>query len=159
MNDYWCIPSKDDAEFVAYMEDVLDVSDLSYNPMRPVICIDEKPYQLLDDVREPLPMRPVDNQKTDSEYKRNGTCSIFAFVKPLGGKHHVSVHEHRTAIDWAMEIKYVLDEMFPDAEKIILVMDNLNTDKTASLYKAFPPAEALRIIKRFEIRYTHKHGS
>ena len=141
------------------MEDVLDVYELPYNPARPVVCMDEKPYQLLGDVREPLPMRPGDDQKTDSEYKRNGTCSIFAFVEPLGGKHHVSVHEHRTAIDWAQEIQYLSDVMFPDAEKIILVMDNLNTHKAASLYKAFPPAEARRIIKRLEIHYTPKHGS
>ena len=123
------------------MEDVLDVYELPYDPMYPVVCMDEKPYQLLDDVRQPLPVRPGDNQKTDSEYKRNGTCSIFAFVEPLGGRHHVSVHEHRTAIDWAMEIKYLSDEMFPDAKKIILVMDNLNTHKAASLYKAFLKCE------------------
>lgn len=141
------------------MEDVLDVYELPYDPMYPVVCMDEKPYQLLDDVRQPLPVRPGDNQKTDSEYKRNGTCSIFAFVEPLGGRHHVSVHEHRTAIDRAMEIKYLSDEMFPDAKKIILVMDNLNTYKAASLYKAFPPSEARRIIKRLEIHYTPKHGS
>ena len=159
MNDYWCIPSKEDADFVACMEDVLDVYELPYNPERPVVCMDEKPYQLLGDARKPLPMRPGDNQKTDSEYVRNGTCSIFAFVEPLGGRHHVSVHEHRTAIDWAMEIKYLSDEMFPDAKKIILVMDNLNTHKAASLYKAFPPSEARRIIKRLEIHYTPKHGS
>ena len=89
MNDYWCIPSKEDADFVACMEDVLDVYELPYDPMYPVVCMDEKPYQLLDDVRQPLPVRPGDNQKTDSEYKRNGTCSIFAFVEPLGGRHHV----------------------------------------------------------------------
>lgn len=141
------------------MEDVLDVYELPYDPMYPVVCMDEKPYQLLDDVRQPLPVRPGGNQKTDSEYKRNGTCSIFAFVEPLGGRHHVSVHEHRTAIDWAMGIKYLSDEMFPDAKKIILVMDNLNTHKAASLYKAFPPSEARRIIKRLEIHYTPKHGS
>lgn len=141
------------------MEDVLDVYELPYDPMYPVVCMDEKPYQLLDDVRQPLPVRPGDNQKTDSEYKRNGTCSIFAFVEPLGGRHHVGVHEHCTAIDWAMEIKYLSDEMFPDAKKIILVMDNLNTHKAASLYKAFPPSEARRIIKRLKIHYTPKHGS
>ena len=159
MNDYWCIPSKEDADFVACMEDVIDVYELPYDPMYPVVCMDEKPYQLLDDVRQPLSVRPGDNQKTDSEYKRNGTCSIFAFVEPLGGRHHASVHEHRTAIDWAMEIKYLSDEMFPDAKKIILVMDNLNTHKAASLYKAFPPSEARRIIKRLEIHYTPKPGS
>ena len=159
MNDYWCIHSKEDADFVACMEDVSAVYELPYNPARPVVCMDEKPYQLLGDVREPLPMRPGGDQKTDSEYKRNGTCSIFAFMEPLGGKHHVSVHEHRTAIDWAQEIKYLSDVMYPDAEKIILVMDNLNTHKAASLYKAFPPAEARRILKRLEIHYTPKHGS
>lgn len=141
------------------MEDVLDVYELPYNPARPVVCMDEKPYQLLGDAREPLPMRPGSDRKIDSEYVRNGTCSIFAFVEPLGGTHHVSVHEHRTAIDWATEIKYLSDEMFPDAEKIILVMDNLNTHKAASLYKAFPPTEARRILKRLEIHYTPKHGS
>ena len=104
-------------------------------------------------------MRPGDNQKIDSEYVRNGTCSIFAFVEPLGGRHHVSVREHRTAFDWAEEIKYLVDEMYPDAEKIILVMDNLNTHKPASLYKKYPPEEARRIIKKLELHYTPKHGS
>lgn len=141
------------------MEDVLDVYELPYNPARPVVCMDEKPYQLLGDAREPLPMRPGNKQKIDSEYVRNGTCSIFAFIEPLGGKHHVSVREHRTATDWAEEIKYLSDVMYPDAEKIILIMDNLNTHKPASLYKAFPPEEARRILKRLEIHYTPKHGS
>lgn len=141
------------------MEDVLDVYELPYNPRRPVVCMDEKPYQLLGEVREPLPMKSGNDRKTDSEYIRNGTCSIFAFIEPLGGKHHVSVHEHRTAVDWAAEIKYLSDQMYPEAEKIVLIMDNLNTHKPASLYKAFPPAEARRIIKRLEIHYTPKHGS
>ena len=141
------------------MEDVLDVYELPYNPERPVVCMDEKPYQLLGDARKPLPMRPGDNQKTDSEYVRNGTCSIFAFVESLGGTHHVSVREHRTAFDWAEEIKYLVDVMYPDAEKIILVMDNLNTHKTASLYKRYPADEARQTIKRLEIHYTPKHGS
>lgn len=141
------------------MEDVLDVYELPYNPQRPVVCMDEKPYQLLGNAIESLPMRPGDIQKVDSEYVRNGTCSIFAFAEPLGGRHHTSVHEHRTALDWAEEIKYLLDEMYPDAEKIILVMDNLNTHKPASLYKKYPPEEARRIIKKLEIHYTPKHGS
>ena len=115
------------------MEDVLDVYELPYNPERPVVCMDEKPYQLLGEARKPLPMRPGDNQKTDSEYVRNGTCSIFAFVEPLGGTHHVSVREQRTAFDWAEEIKYLVDVMYPDAEKVILVMENLYTHKTASM--------------------------
>ena len=119
------------------MEDVLDVYELPYNPQIPVVCMDEKPYQLLGEAREPLPMRPGDERKIDSEYVRNGTCSIFVFSEPLGGVRHVSVREHRTATDWAEEIKYLTDVMYPNAEKIILVMDNLNTHKPASLYRTF----------------------
>lgn len=104
-------------------------------------------------------MRPGDNKKVDAEYVRNGTCSIFAFVEPLGGRHYVSVREHRTATDWAEEICYLVDVMYPDAEKIILVMDNLNTHKPASLYKRYSPEKARRIIKKLEIHYTPKHGS
>ncbi len=141
------------------MEDILDVYERPYNPALPVVCMDEKPYQLLGEARQPLPMRPGDHQKIESEYVRNGTCSIFAFIEPLGGKHHVSVREHRTATDWAEEIKYLSDVMYPDAEKIVLVMDNLNTHKVASLYKRYPAAEARRITKRLEIHYTPKHGS
>lgn len=141
------------------MEDVLDIYELPYNKDIPVVCMDEKPYQLLGEARESWAMRPGDNKKIDSEYTRNGTCSIFAFVKALAGRHHVSVREHRTAIDWAEEIRYLVDEIYPAAQKIILVMDNLNTHKPASLYKAFPPEEARRIIKKLEIHYTPKHGS
>ena len=141
------------------MEDVLDVYEMPYNPSVPVVCMDEKPYQLLGEARTSWAMRPGDNKKVDSEYVRNGTCSIFAFIEPLGGKHHVSVREHRTAVDWAEEIKYLVDEMYPDAEKIILVMDNLNTHKPSSLYKKYKPEEARRIIKKLEIHYTPKHGS
>lgn len=141
------------------MEDVLDTYELPYDPMRPVVCMDEKPYQLLGETGEPLPMRPGSDRKVDSEYIRNGTCSIFAFIEPLAGKHHVSVRERRTAVDWAEEIKYLADAMYPDVEKIVLVMDNLNTHKPASLYKKYPAAEARRIIKRLEIHYTPKHGS
>lgn len=141
------------------MEDVLDIYELPYNKDIPVVCMDEKPYQLLGEARESWAMRPGDNKKIDSEYTRNGTCSIFAFVEALAGRHHVSVREHRTAIDRAEEIRYLVDEMYPAAQKIILVMDNLNTHKPASLYKAFPPEEARRIIKKLEIHYTPKHGS
>jgi len=141
------------------MEDILDVYELSYNPLRPVVCMDEKPYQLLGDVRESWAMRPGDTEKVDFEYTRNGTCSIFAFIEPLGGRHHTSVRERRTAKDWAEEIRYLVDEMYPEAEKIILIMDNLNTHKVASLYKEYPPEEARRIIKKLELHYTPKHGS
>lgn len=141
------------------MEDVLDVYELPYDKKRPVVCMDEKPYQLLGEAREPLPMIQGSDRKTDSEYVRNGTVSIFAFIEPLGGTHHVSVREHRTVLDWAEEIRYLTDVMYPDAEKIVLVMDNLNTHKPSSLYKRYPAEEARRILKRLEIHYTPKHGS
>ncbi len=141
------------------MEDILDTYEMPYNPSVPVVCMDEKPYQLLSEMRDSWAMRPGDDKKEDSEYTRNGTCSIFAFIEPLGGMHHISVRERRTAKDWAEEIKCLSDAMYPDAEKIILVMDNLNTHNPASLYKAFSPEEARRIIKRLEIHYTPKHGN
>ena len=141
------------------MEDVLDVYEMPYNPFIPVVCMDEKPYQLLGEARESWAMRPGDNKKVDSEYVREGTCSIFAFIEPLGGRHHVSVREHRTAVDWAEEIKYLVDVMYPNAERIILVMDNLNTHKPSPLYKRYKPEEARRIIKKLEIHFTPKHGS
>ena len=141
------------------MEDILDIYEMPYDPAVPVVCMDEKPYQLLGEVREPLPMRPGDTRKVDSEYIRNGTCSIFAFVEPLGGIRHVSVREHRTAVDWAEEIRYLVDKSYPDRDKIILVMDNLNTHAISSLYKAFPAPEARRIAKKLEFHYTPKHGS
>lgn len=141
------------------MEDVLDIYEMPYNPAVPVVCMDEKPYQLLGEARELLPMRPGDTQKTDSEYVRKGTSSIFVFVEPLGGVRHVSVREHRTAVDWAEEIKYLVDTSYSDKQKIILVLDNLNTHAIASLYKTFPAYEARRIARKLEIHYTPKHGS
>ena len=127
--------------------------------MVPVVCLDEKPYQFVGEARDSWAMRPGDNKKVDTEYVRKGTCSIFSIVEPLGGRHHVSVRKQRTAVDWAEEIRYLADVMYPDAEKIIVVMDNLNTHKPSSLYKAFTPAEARRILKRLEFHYTPKHGS
>ena len=141
------------------MEDVLDIYEMPYDSAVPVVCMDEKPYQLLGEAWEPLPMRPGDTQKIDSEYVRKGTCSIFVFVEPLGGVRHVSVREHRTAADWAEEIKYLVDTSYPDRQKIILVMDNLNTHAIASLYKTFPTQEARRIARKLDIHYTPKHGS
>jgi transposase len=158
-NEYWCIPPKENAEFVACMEDILDVYETPYDSNRPVVCMDEKPYQMLGEVREPLRMRPGDDLKLDSEYKREGTCSIFAFTEPLAGVRHVNPREHRTAVDWAEEIKYLVDVSYPDAEKIILVMDNLNTHAISSLYKAFKPEEARRIARKLELHFTPKHGS
>ncbi len=141
------------------MEDILDIYELPYNPLQPVVCMDEKPYQLLGEAWEPLPIRKGSNQKIDSEYVRKGTCSIFVFTEPLSGIRHLNVRERRTAIDWAEEIKYLADVRYPDIEKITLVMDNLNTHKISSLYKAFPAAEARRLTKRLDEHYTPKHGS
>lgn len=113
----------------------------------------------MGETRESLPMRPGDNRKVDSEYIRNGTCSIFVFVEPLAGRPHVSVREHWTVADWAKEIKYLVDVIYQDVKKIVFVMDNPNTYKLTSLYKRYPAAEARRIIKPLEIHYTPKHGS
>ena len=124
------------------MEDVLEVYARPYNPARPVICMDEKPYQLLGEKREPVPAKPGGLKKVDSEYKREGTCSIFIFVEPLDGWRYVEALERRTKIDWAGRVKWVLDNQYPDAEKVVLVMDNLNTHVISSLYEAFPPEEA-----------------
>ena len=159
LNDYWCIPPKEDAEFVAAMEDILDVYQQPYDPECPLWCMDEKPFQLLDEKREPIPMRPGSIKKIDDEYVRNGTASIFCFIQPHTGKIIHAVEPSRTAVDWAEKVKFLVDEVCKDAKKIVLVMDNLNTHSIASLYKAFPPDEARRIAKKIEIHYTPKHGS
>lgn len=141
------------------MEDIIDVYERPYARKRPVVCLDEKPLQLLGEVREPLPMRPGAVEKIDAEYKRNGTCSIFAVVEPLTGHQHISVREWRTALDWAEEIRYLCDVMYPRAERIVLVMDNLNTHTVDSLYKRFKPDEARQLAGRLEIHHPRKHGS
>lgn len=156
----WCIPPKQDAEFVAHMEDILEVYSREYNENKPVICMDEKPFQLLDDVIEPMPMDENNHsEKYDCEYERMGSCSIFMFTEPLGQWREAHALPQRTALDWAHQIKWLVDEAYPDVEKIVLVMDNLNTHKVASLYKAYPPNEAFRISQKLEIHYTPKHGS
>lgn len=159
MNEYWCIPPKEDADFVAHMEDILDLYQQPYDPQFPLWCMDEKPYQILGEAREPLPMRKGDIAKFDSDYIRNGTVSIFCFIQPHTGKIRHAVKPTRTAVDWAEQIRYLVDELEPEAERIVLVMDNLNTHRIASLYKTFPPEEARRIAKKLEIHYTPKHGS
>jgi hypothetical protein len=155
----WCIPPEQNAAFVACMEDVLDVYQRPYDADCPVICMDEKPYQLLGEVRDPIPMKPGEPKRIDNEYKRNGTCSIFVFTEPLTGWRYCSARERRTKIDWANEIKELLTVHLPLAPKVCLVMDNLNTHTISSLYEAFPPAQARDLAKRLEIHYTPKHGS
>ena len=159
LSEYWCIPPKEDAEFVAHMEDILDIYQQPYDSKRPLWCMDEKPYQLLGESREPIPMRPGDISKTDSEYVRNGTASIFCFIQPHSGRIFHFTEHTRTAVDWAEKVRFLVDTVEPDADKVVLVMDNLNTHSLGSLYKAFPPAEARRIAKKLEVHYTPKHGS
>jgi len=141
------------------MEDVLDLYQMPYDESCPVICMDEKPYQLLGESREPIPMKKGRPERQDNEYIRNGTCSIFIFTEPLGGWRHTYVSERRTKVDWANQIRILLEEYYPDKLKIRLVMDNLNTHTISSLYEAFSPEVARNLTKRLEIHYTPKHGS
>jgi DDE superfamily endonuclease len=141
------------------MEDVLEVYHRPFDEDYPVVCMDEQPVQLVQETRTPIPASPGVNERYDYEYERNGTCSIFMFCEPKAGKRRVSAHEHRTMIDWAHEVKHLLDVQYPDAKKVVLVCDNLNTHKPGALYKAFEPAEARRLLSRLEIHHTPKHGS
>lgn len=142
------------------MEDVLEVYSRPYNENRPVICMDEKPFQLLDDRIEPIPLSKDNHtEKYDCEYVRKGSCSIFMFTEPLGQWREAHALPRRTSEDWAHQMKWLIDEAYPNAEKIVLVMDNLNTHTPASFYKAFSPEEAFRLTQRLEIHYTPKHGS
>ena len=159
MKTIWCIPPEQSSAFVAAMEDVLSVYARPYDKSRPVICMDEKPYQLLNHVHEPLAMGYGKILREDFEYMRNGTCSIFIFTEPLGGWRHAEAFPRRTKIDWANRIKWLLDEQYPEAEKVVLVMDNLNTHTLSSLYEAFPPDKAFRLAQRLEIHFTPRHGS
>jgi hypothetical protein len=141
------------------MEDVLDVYQRTYNPQYPVVCIDESSKQLIGHSREPVPAAPGQVEIWDYEYVRKGVADVFMIFEPLGCKRHCIVTQRRTRIDFAETLSYVSDIMYPQAEKIVLVMDNLNTHTTGSLYEAFGPEEANRLAKRFEIHYTPKHGS
>ena len=135
------------------------VYHLPYNPRHPVVCMDESCKQLIGEVYIPIPVAPGHPALHDEEYVRNGVAEIFLEVEPLGGKRHVEITEHRTKVDWAHFIKGMLDERYPEADKVVLVMDNLNTHSISSLYEAFPPHEARRLAERLEIHYTPKHGS
>ena len=141
------------------MEDILDVYTRPYDPRRPLVCLDEMPEQLLADVRPPLPMQPARPARVDYEYERRGTANLFLVCEPLAGQRWVTVTDRRTAIDWAHQIKDLVDGRYPDVERIVLVLDNLNTHTPGSLYEAFPPPEAKRLADKLEIHYTPKHGS
>jgi hypothetical protein len=141
------------------MEDVLEVYHLPYDPNFPVVCMDESCKQLIGEVRDPIPSIPGRVARMDDEYVRNGVAEVFMEVEPLAGKRHVEVTEHRTRKDWALQIKQMLDQRYPKATKVRLVMDNLNTHSIASLYETFEPKEARRLAERLEIHCTPKHGS
>jgi hypothetical protein len=155
----WCIPPQANAEFVCAMEDVLAVYQRPFDPKRPLVCMDEMSKQLLADSRPPLPLQPGRPQREDYEYVRHGTANVFLCFAPLLGRRHLKVTEQRTRKDWAEAMREVADIHFPEAEIIVLVLDNLNTHTLASFYEAFEPAEARRLAAKFEIHYTPKHGS
>lgn len=158
LRECWCIPKDYNAAFVAAMEDVLDVYARPYDKKFPVVCMDEKPYQLLDEARDTF-TKSDGTVCQDNEYVRKGTCSIFLFTEPLMGWRHAEAEERRTKTDWAKKIEWLLEDEYSDAEKVILICDNLNTHVIASLYEAFDPQTARNLAKRLEIHYTPKHGS
>ncbi len=141
------------------MEDVLDVYHRPYDAQRPLVCLDEASKQLVGEVAQPIPAGPGQPERFDYEYVRNGTANLFMVSEPLLGWRAVHVTERRTAVDFAQVIRWLLDEVHPDAKKVVVVMDNLNTHKLASLYEAFPPEEARRLVERLEVHHTPKHGS
>lgn len=153
------IPPKANAEFVCAMEDVLEVYKRPHDPLRPVVCLDETSKQLVGETRTPVPATPGQPRRMDYEYERKGTANLFMTFEPLAGKRWVKVTQRRTATDFAEVIRELVDDRYAQAEKIVLVMDNLNTHKLASLYEAFAPTEARRLLERLEIHYTPKHGS
>ena len=156
----WCIPPAQDAAFVCQMEQVLEVYKRPYDSRRPVVCMDEQPKQLISEVNQPIPAAPGQPARIDYEYVREGVCTVWMFVEPLGGWRSVPVTETKTALDWARHVKQLVDHpRYAAAERITLVCDNLNTHTLASLYQAFPPDEAMRIVKKVELVHTPKHGS
>jgi hypothetical protein len=155
----WVIPPEHSGEFVAHMEDVLEVYHTPYDPQVPMVCMDEQPVQLIKETRKPLPAEEGQPERYDYEYERNGTANIFLFTEPLRGRRLVRVRERKTALDWATEIQELLDVQYPEAARLRLVCDNLNTHGIGSLYEAFPPEQARRLASRLEIHHTPKHGS
>lgn len=155
----YCIPPQRNAAFVCSMEDILSVYKREFDPDYPLVCMDETSKQLIKETKQRIAAKPGRPELFDYEYERNGVCSIFMFCAPLLGKRHVAVSRRRTRSDWALQIKNLLDVHYPEAKKVILVMDNLNTHDGISLYETFPPEEARRLLDRLEIHHTPKHGS
>ncbi len=171
LSKYWCISKENDAHFVTHMEDVLGIYKREYNPRLPVICMDEKPVQLLGEIRERISAKPLRTdadtelpkpgvvEKIDSEYIRCGTASIFMFTEPLGGWRHVTALKTRKKGDFALMMHQISERYYPDVEKIVLVADNLNTHNKVSFYETFSPNIAYQLAQKFEFHYTPKHGS
>ncbi|SMD11637.1 DDE superfamily endonuclease [Desulfocicer vacuolatum DSM 3385] len=156
---YWVIPPKNDAEFVANMEEVLETYEKPYDESHPVICMDEQPVQLIKESRQPMPETENHPRRVDYEYERNGTASIFMFTEPLSGWREAIARSRRTKVDWALEMAYILEGRYANCEKITLVCDNLNTHTKGAFYEAFEPARARDLVRRIEFCYTPKHGS
>jgi hypothetical protein len=154
----WCIPQVD-AEYVARMEDVLDLYAEEPDPKRPVVCFDESPTQLIGEVRQPIPAAPGQIERYDCEYKRNGTTNLFVILDVHGGRRKVKVTDSRTAVEFAICMRELTDVHFPTAERIRVVLDNLSTHSVSALYQAFPPAEARRVLRRLEFHFVPKHAS
>lgn len=153
------IPPQANAEFVYHMEEVLDLYHEPYDPRYPLVCFDETSKQLISETRVPLPSAPGQVAHYDYEYERNGVRNLFLFCEPLHGWRHIKVTEQRTKVDWAYCMKQLVDEFYPDAVRVRLVQDNLNTHNPAALYEVFEPKEAKRLLGRLEFHYTPKHGS
>jgi hypothetical protein len=157
--EYWVIPPEADGEFVAHMEEVLEVYEKPYSPAVPVICMDEQPVQLLKETRPPIPATAQHAKRVDYEYERAGTATIFMFTEPLAGWREVSVRERKTKIDWATEMARLLEGRYAACEKVIVVCDNLNTHTKGAFYETFEPNRARSLVRRIEFCYTPKHGS
>ena len=156
---YWVIPPKADAEFVAYMERVLDVYAREYDPACPVLCMDEQPVQLHKETRCPIAATPNHPKRVDYEYERAGTASIFMFTEPLSGWRQATARLRRTKVDWALEVTALMAGRYADCEKVLLVCDQLNTHTIGAFYEALEPDKARRVVRRIEFCHTPKHGS
>lgn len=156
---YWVIPPESDAEFVAQMEEVLEVYARPYDPLHPVICIDEQPVQLQKEKRQPIAATAKHGKRVDYEYERAGVANIFMFTEPLALWREVRVRERRTKVDWATEVAGLLEGRLRDCEKVTLVCDNLNTHTKGAFYEVFAPERARELVRRIEFCYTPKHGS
>ena len=159
MKDQWCLPPKQNAEFVRAMEGVLDADHRPPDPKRPLVCSDEASEQLIGETAEPIPAEPGRPERFDYEYVRNGTANLFVISEPLTGRRSVTVTDRRTAKDFAEVLRWLADEVHPTAEKIVRVVDNLNTHETASPSERYPAEEARRLAERFGIHHTPEHGS